>query len=214
MISAFEESFSDLTGEELLFVAFTKQPEQAAQLMYFSTFEQAEEMLGIFIAARSGGRSAFYHWSKDAPRDYLDWLTRHLFLRYAEDPRVKEGAEGPARQGTKVLIPLSRPVRKASGRAGKPVDYMAPINAQILARLEREINKHVRPVGDHGLGSIARKTRRDRSTIRRYLSEDLLLKVTPDGKGGVYTELVPETFYRSMECAIGRKPGPKPKATD
>ncbi len=211
VIKAFDAVFYDLTGEELLFCILTKPAEQAARLIDFSTLEQAGEMMRLLVMVRSGGRSAFYQLPKGDPRDGLDWLLQHLFVRYVQDPKVKEGAEPLTRQGTKVLIPISHASRKASSRGGKPIDATAPIHAQVLKQLGREINKHIRPVPDHGVSSIARSLRKDRSTIRRYLKEDLLLELAPDGKGEMDVSFPPETVFRSIETATPNKPGPKPR---
>lgn len=210
----FDAAFYDLTGEELLFCVLTKPAEQAARLIDFSTLEQVGEMMRLLVTARSGGRSAYYRLPKGDPRDGLDWLLQRLFVRYAQDPKVKERAEAMTRQGTKVLIPIRHMPRKASSRGGKSIDYTAPIDAHIIERLGREINKHIRPVKDHGISSIARSLGKDRSTIRRYLSEDLLLELTPDGKGAVDICFPPETVFRSIETATPEKPGPKPKNAD
>ncbi len=209
VIAAFNESFCALTGEELLAVVLTKRPEVAAYLVEESSFDQVQEMLEILIAARTGNKPAFYRMPKGAPCDYLDWLTRHAFIRYASDSRIRQIAEEPARKGVKVLLSSPRLPHKANRRNGKPVDYMAPIHAQVMEKLGHELNKHGHKVKDHGVGKFAYSLELDRSTVRRYLEEDLLIKLTPDGKGGVDVEFSVESTARARAAVLGKKRGPK-----
>jgi hypothetical protein len=211
VILALDKFFYDLTGEELLFLILTKSPERAKQLVEFSTLEQARGMLEILVAVWSKGETTFYRMPEGAPRNNLDGLTRCVFLRYVLDPQVRGIAEEPARNGTKVLLPLTCYPAQGSLSGREPIDYAAPLNAQIFEKLGREINKHVRPVRDHGISKVAGWMDKDRSTIRRYLKEDLPLEITPDDKGSVDYTLYPDIVSRCVEVVVGKKRGAKPK---
>jgi hypothetical protein len=91
-------------------------------------------------------------------------------------------------------------------KTGMPSDPLGPIHAKMWQGLGRELNKHLHPIKDpESKNKNAKSVGVSRSTLQRYLGDGPWPKLTPDGKGGLYTKYTLDDFVEALEKSSQRK---------
>jgi hypothetical protein len=192
----------------LIMLLHTSQP-TAEKLIDRITFEQAYKVLWLHIAAVTGRKYFSYKPPPgQEPKNALDWLARRLYKRISSELQKEPGL---------FFWTTDRPYPAKNG-SGEPLNLANPLNAQIIQKWDREMNKHGRLKGDqHAKGRIATPGRISDSlpestkAVRRYLQEDIPATITPNGKGGVDIKVTDEGILASIEAVAGKKPGRRSK---
>ena len=187
----------------------------AEQLIDCMTLDQARGVFQLHVTAATGRRYFSYKPPPDpTPKNYLDWLAIRLY------DRIKSLLGDSLRQGDALFFWVSdRPVT-VKNTGGELINYADPVNATVIETWDREMNKHGHLKDDRkakgriaSAGRIADSLSPSAKEIRRYLKEDVPVKLTPDGKGGVHIEVTDDGILASIDAVAGQKPGRKPKHT-
>jgi hypothetical protein len=212
---ALDEWVSQATSLELLLLLLSIPQPAAEQLMGRLSYNQAYETLALHLATVTGRRHFSYRPLHDqTPKNYLDWVALRLY------DRIK-GLLGHSleQDGALFFWWSDRPI-PAKNKDGQPINFADPLNAKIIEKWDREMNKHGRLKDDSwakgriaSAGRIADSLSPSAKEIRRYLKEDVPVKLSPNDKGGVYIELTDDSILASIEAVEGQKPGRKPKHT-
>lgn len=131
------------------------------------------------------------------------WLHWYLWRTFMHRPEVKRKLGGVPRivviaDGDRMLI---------NKKTGKCADPLGPIHARVWPVLGRELNKRGHPIKDpESKNRVAKSIGVSRSTLKRYEDAAIPVKITPDGKGGVWHEFTMNDLVSSLEVSARKRP--------
>jgi hypothetical protein len=213
--AALDEWVDQANSLELLLLLLSVPQPTAEQLIGRLTYKQAYETLALHVAAVTERRYFSYRPPPDqTPKNYLDWLALCLH------GRIRDLLGDSLGQNDALFFWWSDRSIPAKNKDGEPINFADALNAKVIELWDREMNKHGHLKDDPkakgriaSAGRIADPLSPSAKEIRRYLNEDVPVKLTPDGKGGVYIEVTDDGILASIETVERQKPGRKPKRT-
>jgi hypothetical protein len=136
-------------------------------------------------------RYAWWHW-------YILWLKMH------------ENAQREALGGVpRVVVAMDEERLAKKRKTGEIIDPLGPIWVKHWSALARELNKTGHPIKDpESKNRFAKSLGISRSTVKRYLDEDIPMKITPDGKGRICTEWDMSALLKALDVSSRKKRKP------
>jgi hypothetical protein len=212
---ALDKWVSQANSLELLLLLLSVPQSKAQQLIDHLSYKQAYETLALHIAVVTGRRYFSYKPPPEkTPKNYLEWLALCLH------GRIRDLVGDSLGQNDALFFWWSDRTIPAKNKDGEPINFADALNAKVIELWDREMNKHGHLKDDSkakgriaSAGRIGDSLSPSAKEIRRYLNEDVPVKLTPVDNGGVYIEVTDDGILASIEAVEGQKPGRKPKHT-